>query len=192
MSVEKKKAKVKRLYEEKKDRMMTRLTLKQKNIQRRQAIAEYKKEQDVFEAANHGRFQKIYPLPIKDAAESNSQAQENASLSTTQKQLAQSQYQALVRQQERYGQLLATIGNNDHEKVLRAKIRQEDCRQREQNQKDTKLRVKKQEKKRIENQITNARQTSQQFKKESIVQNDSSFQGMFQQQQQQHEETPFE
>ena len=71
LTVEKKKAKVKRLYEEKKDRMMTKLTLKQKNIQRRQAIAEFKKEQDVFEAANHGRFEKIYPLPVKDAGDSN-------------------------------------------------------------------------------------------------------------------------
>ena len=90
MSIEKKKAKVRRLYEEKKDRMMTRLTLKQKNAQRRQAIDNFKKEQDVFEAANHGRFQKIFPLPIKEAADSNSQAQDNQDLTTSQKQLAQS------------------------------------------------------------------------------------------------------
>ena len=35
LSVEKKKAKVKRLYDEKKDRMLTKLTLKQKNVQRK-------------------------------------------------------------------------------------------------------------------------------------------------------------
>lgn len=97
LSVEKKKAKLKRLYEEKKDRMMTKLTLKQKNAQRRQAMNEFKKEQDAFEAANHGNFEKIYPLPTKDASESNSQAQEDNSLTPAQKQLAQSQYQALVR-----------------------------------------------------------------------------------------------
>lgn len=56
LSVEKKQAKLMRLYEEKKDRMMMKLTLKQKNIQRRQAIAEFRREQDAFEAANHGRF----------------------------------------------------------------------------------------------------------------------------------------
>lgn len=38
LSVEKKKAKVKRLFEEKKDRMLTKLTLKQKNQQRRVAV----------------------------------------------------------------------------------------------------------------------------------------------------------
>ena len=46
---------------------------------------------------NHGNFEKIYPLPTKDASESNSQAQEDNSLTPAQKQLAQSQYQALVR-----------------------------------------------------------------------------------------------
>ena len=32
---------------------------------------EFKKEQDAFEIANHGNFEKIYPLPTKNAAESN-------------------------------------------------------------------------------------------------------------------------
>lgn len=72
LSVDKKKAKLKRLYEEKKDRMLTKLTLKQKNQQRRQAITEFKKEQEIFEQANHGRFEKIHPLPVKEASESNS------------------------------------------------------------------------------------------------------------------------
>ena len=72
LSVEKKKAKIKRLYEEKKERMLTKLTLKQKNQQRREAIKEFKKEQEAFEANNHGNFEKIFPLPVKEAAESNS------------------------------------------------------------------------------------------------------------------------
>lgn len=71
LSVDKKKQKLRRLYEEKKDRMMTKLTLKQKNQMRRQAINEFRKDQDVFETENHGRFEKIYPLPIKQASESN-------------------------------------------------------------------------------------------------------------------------
>ena len=74
LSVEKKKAKLKRLYEEKKDRMLTKLTMKQKNMQRRQAINEFKKEQEAFEAENAGRFEKIYPLPVKQAAEINQKA----------------------------------------------------------------------------------------------------------------------
>ena len=64
LSVEKKRAKLRRLYEEKKERMMTKLSLKQKHQQRSQAVKEFKKEQDIFEAANKGRFEKIYPLPV--------------------------------------------------------------------------------------------------------------------------------
>lgn len=38
---------------------------------RKVAMQEFKKEQEIFEAGNHGNFEKIYPLPIKEAAESN-------------------------------------------------------------------------------------------------------------------------
>ena len=61
--------------------MLTKLTLKQKNQQRRIAMNEYRKEQDIFEAANHGRFEKIFPLPVKEAGESNQQAQADSSQS---------------------------------------------------------------------------------------------------------------
>ena len=71
LTVEKKKMKLKRLYEEKKDRMLTKLTLKQKNLMRRQAINEFKKEQEAFESVNHGAFERIYPLPVREAHESN-------------------------------------------------------------------------------------------------------------------------
>jgi len=71
LSIDKKKAKLRRLFDEKKERMLTKLTLKQKNAQRREAMKEFRREQDIFEAANHGNFDKIYPLPIKEAAESN-------------------------------------------------------------------------------------------------------------------------
>ena len=64
LSVDKKRAKLRRLYEERKERMMTKLSLKQKHQQRSQAIKEFKKEQDIFEAANKGRFERIYPLPV--------------------------------------------------------------------------------------------------------------------------------
>ena len=74
LSVDKKKAKIKRIFEEKKERMLTKLTLKQKNAQRRDIMKELRKEQDAYEALNHGNFEKIYPLPIKEAAESNSAA----------------------------------------------------------------------------------------------------------------------
>lgn len=50
---------------------------------RRQAINEFRKEQDIFEAENHGRFEKIYPLPIKQASDSNQNCQDDATLSQT-------------------------------------------------------------------------------------------------------------
>jgi hypothetical protein len=44
MSIDKKKAKIKRIFEEKKERMLTKLTLKQKNAQRRDIMKELRKE----------------------------------------------------------------------------------------------------------------------------------------------------
>ena len=55
---------------------------------RRQAINEFKKEQEAFEAVNHGRFERIYPLPVREANESNQRSQNDETLSTAQKQLA--------------------------------------------------------------------------------------------------------
>lgn len=71
LTVEKKKMKMKRLYEEKKEREVVRLTLKQKNMLKRRQVEEFKKDQEVFENENNGRFEKIYPLPVKEAAEGN-------------------------------------------------------------------------------------------------------------------------
>ena len=56
---------------------------------------EYQKEQAIFEAANHGRFEKIFPLPLREAADANGQTQLDGSLTAQQKQLSQQQYQAL-------------------------------------------------------------------------------------------------
>ena len=80
LSLEKKKQKLLRLYEEKKDRMLTKLTLKQKNIQRRNAMQEFRKEQDIFEAQNSGKFEKIYPLPVLQASEINHKTQDDQTL----------------------------------------------------------------------------------------------------------------
>ena len=68
LSVDKKKAKLKRLHEERKDRMMTKLTLKQKNQLRRQYTEVFRKEQDAFEMQNMGRFERVFPLSVKEAA----------------------------------------------------------------------------------------------------------------------------
>lgn len=40
----------------------------------------------MFEAANHGRFEKIYPLPVKEAKESSEKAQLDLVLSNNEKQ----------------------------------------------------------------------------------------------------------
>ena len=83
LSVEKKKAKIKRLYEEKKERMLTKQTLKQKNLTRKYAMQEFKREQDIYEQSNHGNFEKLYPLPIREAGESNQKTQDAPDMTTT-------------------------------------------------------------------------------------------------------------
>lgn len=55
-----------------------------------------------------------------------------------------------MRQQDRYNQLLATLGNTDIEKAIRAKNRLDDAKLKDEKTKETKLRLKKNEKKRIE------------------------------------------
>lgn len=52
---------------------------------RRQAINEFKKEQEAFEATNHGRFERIYPLPVREANESNQKTQSDDTLTLSQK-----------------------------------------------------------------------------------------------------------
>ena len=47
-------------------------------------------------------IEKIYPLPVKDAAESNQATQESSSITASYKQLSQQQYLAMVKQQDKY------------------------------------------------------------------------------------------
>ena len=49
-------------------------------------MSEFQKEQTIFEAANNGRFEKIYPLPVKEAAESGTWAKFDSNLTLDQKQ----------------------------------------------------------------------------------------------------------
>lgn len=60
---------------------MTKLTLKQKHQQRKEIMKNIKKEIDAFEDANSGNFERIFPLPIKEAAEGNQKLNENSELS---------------------------------------------------------------------------------------------------------------
>jgi hypothetical protein len=60
-----------------------------------------------------GRYERILPLPIKQAMLENQRTQEDPKLSIYQKQIAAQQYQALVRQQDRYNRLIESITNSD-------------------------------------------------------------------------------
>ena len=60
-----------------------------------------------------GRYERILPLPIKQAMLENQRTQEDPKLSIYQKQIAAQQYQALVRQQDRYKRLIESITNSD-------------------------------------------------------------------------------
>jgi hypothetical protein len=41
----------------------------------------FRKEQDAFEMQNMGRFERVFPLSVREAAQSNQNAQENDRLS---------------------------------------------------------------------------------------------------------------
>ena len=75
--------------------------------------------QDEFEKANLGKYERIFPLPVKEAAQCYQNACYNTNMSKMEKDAAQQQYQALLRQQERYNQLLATVNNSEAEKIIR-------------------------------------------------------------------------
>ena len=66
LSVERKRAKVLKMYEDRKNRMTQKLTLKQKNQQRKLLQDAFKKESEEFEKKNLGNFDRIYPLALED------------------------------------------------------------------------------------------------------------------------------
>ena len=55
------------MFEDRKNRMTQKLTLKQKNQQRKQLQDQWKKESEEFEKRNLGNFDKIYPLALEEA-----------------------------------------------------------------------------------------------------------------------------
>ena len=66
LSVERKRAKVLKMFEDRKNRMTQKLTLKQKNQQRKLLQDAFKKESEEFEKKNLGNFDRIYPLAIEE------------------------------------------------------------------------------------------------------------------------------
>ena len=66
LSVERKRAKVLKMYEDRKNRMTQKLTLKQKNQQRKLLQDAFKKESEEFEKKNLGNFDRIYPLAMEE------------------------------------------------------------------------------------------------------------------------------
>ena len=66
LSVERKRAKVLKMFEDRKNRMTQKLTLKQKNQQRKLLQDAFKKESEEFEKKNLGNFDRIYPIAIEE------------------------------------------------------------------------------------------------------------------------------
>jgi hypothetical protein len=75
-----------------------------------------------------GRYERILPLPIRQAMLENQRTQEDPKLSIYQKQIAAQQYQALVRQQDRYNRLIESITNSDetYASIRRRKDKEEE------------------------------------------------------------------
>ena len=112
LSIERKREKLQDRYEDKVNRMTTKLSLKEKNKLKKQMIEEQKIAQDKFEQEQSGDFEKIFPLNIDGAKVEFERARQDSSLSAIQKQVFQQQYHALVRSQERYDEFLNTILSN--------------------------------------------------------------------------------
>lgn len=123
MSIDRKKAKLNALYEEKKQRMMTKLSLKQKHEIKKELMLKFQAQHEDFEQDHLGNYERILPLPIRQAMLQNQKTQDDPKLSAYQKQLANQQYQALVRQQERYNRLLESMNNSDENnaRIIRKK-----------------------------------------------------------------------
>ena len=66
LSVERKRAKVLKMFEDRKNRMTQKLTLKQKHQQKKILQDAFKKESEEFEKKNLGNFDRIYPLALED------------------------------------------------------------------------------------------------------------------------------
>ena len=66
LSVERKRAKVLKMFEDRKNRMTQKLTLKQKHQQKKILQDAFRKESEEFEKKNLGNFDKIYPLALED------------------------------------------------------------------------------------------------------------------------------
>ena len=58
-------------------------------------------------------------MPVEEAEKTNKAAQENSNLSLVEKQTSEMSYRALVRQQDRYNQILEACSDKDAEKELK-------------------------------------------------------------------------
>lgn len=131
LTIERKREKLQERYEDKVNRITSKLSLKEKTKLKKQMIEEQKLAQDKFEMEQSGGFEKIFPLNIEYARIEFERAKQDSSLNPQQKQLQQQQYHALVRSQERYDEFLNTILSNGNEKAARQKIKMEENEKKE-------------------------------------------------------------
>lgn len=131
LTIDRKREKLQDRYEDKVNRMTTKLSLKEKTKLKKQIVEEQKIAQDKMELEQSGDFEKIYPLNVDGVKVEFERARQDQTLSATQKQVLQQQYHALVRSQERYDEFLNTILSNEHEKAARQKIKMEENEKKE-------------------------------------------------------------
>ena len=89
LSVAKKRQKLTQIYEDKKARMMTKLTMKQKIEIKKLQMESFAKGQDEFEKAHLGKYERIFPLPVRQAAEIFANTHINTDMSKMEKDAAQ-------------------------------------------------------------------------------------------------------
>lgn len=119
LTLAKKKEKMMNAYQEKIDRMLNRVTLKQKAQVRSQRATEMLEAQNKLEQEKCGGFEKIFPLSLETISETYQKTISSPLATPEQKQAAQGTYQRKMQKQNIYSEILLTVNNTEHEKQAR-------------------------------------------------------------------------
>ena len=131
LSIGRKCEKLQNKYEDKVNRMMTKLPPKERNKLRKQQIDDAKAAQEKHELEMGGGFEKIFPLYTEATKNAFENAIHDPNLNPQQKQVYQQQYHASVSTQERYDEFLFTIQTNENEKAARQQIKIEENKKKD-------------------------------------------------------------
>ena len=119
LSIDKKRAKLMAVYEDKLTRMTTKHTLKQKTEMKQKQFEDAMRVQDQLEHDNCGGFERIFPINVEEvlAKQQNSIAHK---LLTNEKKTEQAaKFTLLQHRHDIYEDVLLTVNSSEHERAAR-------------------------------------------------------------------------